>query len=118
MPSGGTAPSKRINLRVSSMEQPGWCAGDGTVPSVGERVFSVDGEAEVVRVLGRTSDGSRLLELRLATGSKPPYFAASSNLLRRSAKGSDVTSREPGPTHPRDQVIGGSPVDMIGEPDA
>lgn len=112
MPSDDTPPSRRNRLRVSSMEPAGWCAGDGTVPYVGERVFSVGGEAEVVRVLGRTGDGSRLLELRLANGSKTPYFAASSNLLRRSEEEGDAAPGEAGPARPREQLIGGS-TDML-----
>ena len=42
----------------------------------------MDGPAEVVRLLGRTSDGSRLLELRCADRPQP-FFASSSNILVR-----------------------------------
>ena len=73
----------REDLRISSIERPGWHASPGRVPEVGDRVYCVDGQAEVTRVLGKTSDGSRLLELRCE--SRPqPFFAASSNILFRS----------------------------------
>lgn len=77
--------SGREALRIASVQAPGWDAGDGSVPQVGERVWCVDGMAEVVRILGRTGDGGRLLELHLVDRPKPPYFAASSNVLRQSA---------------------------------
>jgi hypothetical protein len=48
---------------------------------VGENVQCIEGEAEVVKLLGRTGDGSRLLELRLPDRPKQPFFAASSNVL-------------------------------------
>jgi hypothetical protein len=78
--------SMRARLRVTSMDLPGWSVVDALPPSVGESVFCVDGQATVVRILGRTGDGSRLLELHLAFGPKAPYFAAASNVLRRSAE--------------------------------
>jgi len=37
--------------------------------------------AEVVRILGRTGDGSRLLQLRLIGRTAPPFHAAASNVL-------------------------------------
>jgi len=77
------APKHRDSLRIASVDLPGWDVGAERVPRVGDDVWSVDGLAEVVRVLGRTSDGSRLLELRLVDRRKPPYFAAASNVLQR-----------------------------------
>jgi hypothetical protein len=76
-------PQRREALRVESIDQPGWEADSERMPGVGEDVLCVDGVAEVVRVLGKTSDGSRLLELRLLERPKPPYFASSSNVLQR-----------------------------------
>lgn len=74
----------RESLRISSIEQPGWEPAPGRVPDVGDEIYCMGGPAEVVRLLGRTSDGSRLLELRC--DSRPqPFFAASSNVLFRSA---------------------------------
>ncbi len=77
------APQRRESLRIASVDKAGWDADSARIPCVGEDVLSVDGVGEVVRVLGRTSDGSRLLELRLAERPKPPYFAAASNVLQR-----------------------------------
>jgi len=78
--------SMRNRLRVTSMDVPGWSVVDARAPRVGESVFCVDGQATVVRILGRTGDGSRLLELHLTSGPEAPYFVASSNVLRRSAE--------------------------------
>jgi len=96
MSSNNRAPARRETLRVAATERPGWCEPDESIPSVGERVFCAEGEADVVRVLGRTSDGSRLIEMRLADGTKTPYFAASSNVLRRSGERADAASEEAG----------------------
>lgn len=81
-----TARVSRDSLRISSVEPAGWCDAGGRVPSVGEYVYCTNGPAEVVRVLGRTSDGSRLLELR-CVDQPQPFFAASSNVLLRSDSG-------------------------------
>jgi len=82
MPPSDTSRVSRDSLRISSIEQPGWEAEAGRVPDVGDQIYCVDGPAEVVRILGRTSDGSRLLELRCE--SRPqPFFASSSNVLFR-----------------------------------
>ncbi len=71
----------RDSVRISSTEPPGWQPpATGHVPSEGDTVYCTQGPAEVVRVLGRTSDGSRLLQLRCADRSAP-FFAASSNIL-------------------------------------
>ncbi|HEU0055353.1 MAG TPA: hypothetical protein VFQ39_19330 [Longimicrobium sp.] len=68
------------DLRVSSEARPGWVLGSERVPGVGETVFCASGEGVVTAVLGKTGDGSRLLQIRLE-GEKPPFFAASSNVL-------------------------------------
>lgn len=74
----------RDSLRVSSLDdQSGWHAEPGHVPTVGETVLCVEGEAEVVGVLGKTSDGSRLLQLRMDDRTNP-FFASSSNVLVQS----------------------------------
>ena len=71
----------RDSLRISSIDPAGgWHSEPGRVPAVGEVVLCVEGEAEVVGVLGRTSDGSRLLELRVDDRTSP-FFASSSNVL-------------------------------------
>ena len=74
----------RESLRISSVDPDGWQPALGRVPSVGEYVYCTDDPAEVVSVLGRTSDGSRLLELRCCDRSQP-FFASSSNVLLRAA---------------------------------
>lgn len=71
----------RESLRISSVEPAGWRPSERT-PSVGEYVYCTEGPAEVVRLLGRTSDGSRLLELRCCDRPQP-FFASSSNVLVR-----------------------------------
>lgn len=89
-----TSRVSRESLHISSIEQPGWEAEPGRVPDVGDHIYCMDGPAEVVRVLGRTSDGSRLLELRCE--SRPqPFFASSSNILFRaeSTTSTDVLDR-------------------------
>jgi hypothetical protein len=68
-------------IRIGSVERAGWHAGSERIPRVGESVHCIEGEAEVMRVLGRISDGSRLLELRLPERPNVPFFAASSNVL-------------------------------------
>jgi hypothetical protein len=114
MSSNKSAPSRRDTLRISSVERPGWSTGgEGHVPPVGERVYCTEGEAEVVRVLGRTSDGSRLLELRLTGGPKTPFFASSSNVLQRC--GEQATDSVPGGHDVvlGEQVLGGSLRDLM-----
>lgn len=51
-------------------------------PPLGARVVSVEGLAEVVRVLGKVSDGSRLLELQIVDRDGPSFYAATSNVLQ------------------------------------
>jgi hypothetical protein len=68
------------SLRISTVDRPGWSPSPGRVPEPGDRVYCLEGPAEVVRLLGRTSDGSRLLELR-CEGRTQPFFASSSNIL-------------------------------------
>jgi hypothetical protein len=76
--------SRRIRaeaLRVDPRACPGWEPGADRRFSPGDRVFCAEGIAEVVRVLGWTGAGLRLLELRLTDQAAPPFFAASSNVL-------------------------------------
>ena len=77
--------SKRLrnaDLRVDADAHPGWEAGNPRTPAAGETVLCTEGSAEVIRVCGKTSDGSRLLELRLLDRVAPPFFAAASNVLQ------------------------------------
>jgi hypothetical protein len=66
-------------LHVDLDAYPDWVSGKEQQPETGARVFCTGGLAEVVRVLGKVSDGSRLLELRLE-GVSQPYFVAASNV--------------------------------------
>jgi hypothetical protein len=69
------------DLHVNHEARPGWVTGSERVPLAGEEVYCVAGICTVVKVLGRTGDGSRLLELRLQTEGAKPFFAAASNVL-------------------------------------
>lgn len=84
MASGNSARRLRnADLQVDRSAKPGWESGETRTPRAGEIVYCTEGKAEVVRVLGRTGDGSRLLELRLLEKTAPPFFAAASNVLVR-----------------------------------
>lgn len=75
--------SRRItpaDLHVDSDARPDWVSGADRVPGVGEEVFCTQGLAQVVRLLGKTGDGSRLLELKLPDEAARPFFAAASNV--------------------------------------
>jgi hypothetical protein len=76
--------SKRLSdadLYVNPDDRPGWPTGANRVPEVGEEVYCAQGEGTVARVCGKTSDGSRLLELQLKDPKAKPFFAAASNVL-------------------------------------
>lgn len=70
----------RDTLVIDPEQQPGWVAGTERTPAVGEHVLCTEGLAELVRVLGKTGDGSRLLELVLPDRPRHPFFAAASNV--------------------------------------
>jgi hypothetical protein len=73
---------KSADLHVDHAARPDWPSGAERIPSVGEQVYCTGGMAEVVRLLGKTGNGSRLLELRLPnTPASKPFFAAASNVL-------------------------------------
>lgn len=71
----------RETLTVDPEARPGWISGTERTPLAGEEVFCAAGAALVVKVLGKTSDNSRLLELKLVEGDGKPFFASSSNVL-------------------------------------
>ncbi|HSU15608.1 MAG TPA: hypothetical protein VLK66_15980 [Longimicrobium sp.] len=75
---------ERDSLTVNHEARPGWVTALDRLPSAGEEVFCAAGAGMVVRVLGRTGDGGRLLELKLTEGDGKPFFAAASNVLVRS----------------------------------
>ncbi len=78
-----TQSSRRIHpetLKIDTTAHPGWKTAAEQLPAVGDRVLCTDGMAEVVRLLGRTQSGGRLLELKLE-GRRDSFFAAASNVL-------------------------------------
>lgn len=87
---------RNADLQIDPSVKPGWESGASRTPRPGEIVYCTEGEAEVVRVLGRTGDGSRLLELRLLERTAPPFFAAASNVLVRPATAEGAASRRGG----------------------
>ena len=75
---------RAADLRVDPGSRPGWDIREDRVPGKGERVYCTEGEAEVARICGKTSDGNRILELRILDRIAPPFYAAVSNVLVRS----------------------------------
>ena len=69
------------DLRIDRAAHPGWSTGAERAPRVGDAVVCSVGEGEIVSVLGKTSDGSRLLEIRLDAPGSAPFYAAASNVL-------------------------------------
>lgn len=69
------------DLQVDPAKQPDWPSGAENPPVIGDRVFCAAGLADVVKLLGKTSDGTRILELKLVGIHAPPFFAAASNVL-------------------------------------
>ena len=51
---------ERATLEVDRTVNPDWISGAERTPTAGEEVFCTGGVATVVKVLGKTSDGSRL----------------------------------------------------------
>ena len=76
-----TARIPRESLRIAADQHPGWASGADRLPAIGEHVQCTDGLAQVTRILGKTGDGSRLLELTLPDRPRHPFFAAASNVL-------------------------------------
>ncbi len=71
------------NLKIDRAARPDWPTGADRTPAVGEEVYCTEGLCSVMRVLGRTGNGSRLLELKLPGEQRKPFFAAASNVLVR-----------------------------------
>ena len=76
---GGKAPRRPEDVRVDPVLQPGWITALERLPTPGERVYCAGGQAEVVRLLGKTESG-RLIELKLPD-QRTPFFASASNVL-------------------------------------
>ena len=76
--------SKRLRkdqLTVDPTAHEDWPSGSERPPRVGDRVYCVAGLAEVIKLVGKTSEGARILELKLLDVVAAPFFAASSNVL-------------------------------------
>lgn len=76
--------TKRIRddeLFVSDTTHPGWVPASERVPQVGDEVVCTGGTGVVAALLGKTGDGSRLLEIKLSDPASRPFFAAASNVL-------------------------------------
>ncbi len=69
------------NLRIDRDARPDWPTGAECMPEVGDVVYCTAGLATVLHVLGRTGNGSRLLELRLTAAGRGSFFASGSNVL-------------------------------------
>jgi hypothetical protein len=69
------------DLVVHSGERPDWIAATTRALRVGEEVFCAGGAGVVTAVLGKTGDGSRLLQIQLEDPATKPFFAAASNVL-------------------------------------
>jgi hypothetical protein len=79
--SNGTKRLRAEDGRVDLTARPGWIPAQERLPAVGEQVLCAGGPGEVVALLGKTGDGSRLLEIRLGDVQAKPFFAAASNVL-------------------------------------
>lgn len=77
----------RDTLTIQPEQRPGWIPATERTPSVGESVLCTEGLAELTKILGKTGDGSRLLELILPDRPRHPFFAAASNVLIAPAAG-------------------------------
>ena len=70
-----------VDLQVDGSDHPNWQPGTEMIPLVGDRVWCTAGLADVTRLCGKSSDGNRILELKLVDVVAPPFFAAASNVL-------------------------------------
>lgn len=77
-------------LHVDGDARPGWISGQERLPDVGEEVYCAVGTGEIKAILGKTGDGSRLLEIGLPEPGSKPYFAAASNVLVVAVPGSEA----------------------------
>ena len=69
------------DVRVDRTTHPNLITALDRLPKAGERVQTHEGSATVKAILGKTSDGSRLLELAMDDGRKHAFFASSANVL-------------------------------------
>jgi hypothetical protein len=67
--------TKRVrpeDLQIDQSAKPDWVNGADLTPVVGDRVHCTGGLADVVKILGKASDGTRILELKLVEIVAPP----------------------------------------------
>jgi hypothetical protein len=69
------------DLFVNTEARPDWISATERMPAVGESVFCTAGVGVVTALLGKTGDGSRLLQIQLDDPTTKPFFAAASNVL-------------------------------------
>lgn len=81
VPAGTPRPRPNAELRIDREAYPGWSTGVERVPRVGDEIQCSAGAGEIAAVLGKTSNGSRLLEIRLDDPGAAPFYAAASNVL-------------------------------------
>lgn len=67
--------------KIDRSLHPGWMTGAERPPRAGDVVCCTGGVGTVLRVLGRTGDGSRLLEIGIPGGTRASFYAAASNVL-------------------------------------
>lgn len=72
---------KPEEVKVEFGTHPDWPKGTERTPRVGDRVYCAAGMAEVVKLLGKHSDGNRIVELKLVDQVAPPFFASIANVL-------------------------------------
>jgi hypothetical protein len=77
---GGNRP-RNADLLVDANAHPGWVRASERLPLRGETVLCTEGAAAVVRILGKTDSGGRLLELSVSDGRRQPFFAAAENVM-------------------------------------
>lgn len=83
-----TLPPKNA-LHVDPARSPGWIAGSERVPQPGEQVHTHEGTGVVVKLLHKTANGGRVLEVSMDDGRKQPFFAATANVRVRPEKLAD-----------------------------
>jgi hypothetical protein len=82
MAKANSAKSLRANeFLVSPSDRPGWSVGSERQIAVGDEVYCAGGPGTVASVHGKTGDGSRLLAVRLESGTNALFYAAASNVL-------------------------------------
>lgn len=87
----------RRSLRVDPEQSPGWVGGSERLPDPGERIHTHEGTGVVVRILHKTADGGRVLEVSMDDGRKQPFFAATANVRVRPLVPDEPSASDVGP---------------------